>query len=31
MKTIISLLIATFITTPALAANQEVQLFSKAK
>jgi len=31
MKTIISLLIATLITTPALAANQEVQSFSKAK
>jgi deoxyribonuclease-1 len=31
MKTIINLLIATWITTPALAANQEVQSFSKAK
>jgi deoxyribonuclease-1 len=31
MKTIINLLIATLITTPALAANQEVQSFSKAK
>jgi len=31
MKTIISLLIATLTTAPALAANQEVQSFSKAK
>ncbi len=31
MKTILSLLIATLITTPTLAANQEIQSFSKAK
>jgi deoxyribonuclease-1 len=31
MKTILSLLIATLITTPSLAANQEIQSFSKAK
>ena len=31
MKTIISLLVVILITTPALAANQEIQSFSKAK
>jgi deoxyribonuclease-1 len=31
MKTILSLLIATLITTPTLATNQEIQSFSKAK
>jgi deoxyribonuclease-1 len=31
MKTIISLLVATLIATPAIAANQEIQSFSKAK